>query len=69
MSIVPTLGGAWPSIRTVISKGPIIGSGKGSGEISEMKEALEPGKVMYGLYRVTDTVDDITTVKFVFITW
>ena len=24
---------------------------------------------MYGLYRVTDTVDDITAVKFVFITW
>ncbi|KAJ8300123.1 hypothetical protein KUTeg_021642 [Tegillarca granosa] len=50
-------------------KGPIIAAGKGSGDISELKDTLSENDVMYGLYRVTDTVDDITTTKFVYINW
>ncbi|KAK3088916.1 hypothetical protein FSP39_025420 [Pinctada imbricata] len=51
------------------AKGPIVSVSKGSGDISEMKDLLQSNSAMYGIYRVTDTVDDITTVKFVFITW
>ena len=42
---------------------------KGEGDVNELIEKLDVGRAMYGLYRVTDTVDDITTVKFVFIQW
>lgn len=51
------------------AKGPIIAAGKGSGDISELKGTLSENNVMYGLYRVTDSVDDITTTKFVYINW
>ncbi|XP_048776315.1 uncharacterized protein LOC125680661 [Ostrea edulis] len=59
----------WMLAEYETSKGPVTCTGKGSGDISELKEMLDDAKVMYGLYRVTDTVDDITTVKFVYIGW
>jgi len=55
--------------RDCNAKGPIDPKCKGEGNIEELKEQLDDGSVMYGLYRVTDSVDDITTVKFVFIQW
>lgn len=59
----------WMLAEYETAKGPVTCTGKGSGDISELKEMLDDAKVMYGLYRVTDTVDDITTVKFVHIQW
>jgi hypothetical protein len=59
----------WMLAEYESSKGPVTITGKGSGDISELKDMLDDAKVMYGLYRVTDTVDDITTVKFVYIGW
>ncbi|XP_046365847.2 uncharacterized protein LOC124141792 [Haliotis rufescens] len=50
-------------------KGPIDSCEKGDGGVDELKACLEPDKAMYSLYRVSDVVDDIVTVKFVFITW
>lgn len=59
----------WMLAEYETAKGPVTCTGKGSGDLSELKESLDDTKVMYGLYRVTDTVDDITTVKFVYIQW
>lgn len=50
-------------------KGPIEIVGSGEGDLSEMKEVLSADAPMYGLYRVTDQMDGITTVKFVYIVW
>ncbi|KAL8558161.1 hypothetical protein ACOMHN_035466 [Nucella lapillus] len=50
-------------------KGPIDLVGSGEGDISQLTAQLAPDGPMYGLYRVTDQVDDITTVKFVYILW
>ncbi|XP_033646865.1 uncharacterized protein LOC117306369 [Asterias rubens] len=50
-------------------KAPIVTVGSGDNGLDEMKGFLESDKVLYGLLRVTDLVDDITTVKFVYITW
>jgi len=50
-------------------KGPIILTGTGEGDSDELVEILSDDKPMYALYRTTDVVDDITTVKFVYITW
>ncbi|XP_050389533.1 uncharacterized protein LOC126808659 [Patella vulgata] len=50
-------------------KMPIIVAGKGEGTVDELRENLVDDQVMYGLYRVTDKIDDITTVKFVYIIW
>ena len=50
-------------------KGPIDLVGSGDGDLSELKALLSADAPMYGLYRVTDNVDDITTVKFVYIVW
>lgn len=50
-------------------KGPIDLVSTGMGDSTEMAEMLVDDKPMYGLYRVTDKVDDITTVKFVYIIW
>lgn len=50
-------------------KGPIDLTGTGKGDSSELASNLVSDKPMYGLYRVTDKVDDITTVKFVYIIW
>jgi len=41
----------------------------GTGGFDEMKSHLEDDKVMYGLYRSTEQIDNSTTVKFVFIDW
>lgn len=59
----------WMLAEYETAKGPVTCTGQGSGDLSELKESLDDAKVMYGLYRVTDTVDDITTVKFVYIQW
>jgi hypothetical protein len=43
--------------------------GKGSNGVEELKHHLHESKVFYGLVRVTDQIDQSTTVKFVFIVW
>lgn len=50
-------------------KGPICLVGSGDGDLSELTKTLTQDMPMYGLYRVTDKVDDIITVKFVYIVW
>ncbi|KAK3605296.1 hypothetical protein CHS0354_001414 [Potamilus streckersoni] len=51
------------------SKGPLDLTAQGEGDAEQLRETLADDKVMYGLYRVKDTMDDITTVKFVYIVW
>ena len=41
----------------------------GSGSIEEIRAHLEEDQIVFGLFRVLDVVDDIETVKFVFINW
>ncbi|EDO47220.1 predicted protein [Nematostella vectensis] len=48
---------------------PIILGGKGSGGLPEMASCMKEDYVSYALLRVTDIVDQISTVKFVFIQW
>ena len=43
--------------------------GSGTGGLAELKELLVSDMVLYGLLRVSDEVDDIPTVKFVYIIW
>ncbi|KAK3733450.1 hypothetical protein QZH41_009892, partial [Actinostola sp. cb2023] len=50
-------------------KNPIILRGHGSNGLDEIKACLEDDKVAYALFRLTDVVDGIPTVKFVFIQW
>lgn len=50
-------------------KEPLVTVATGDGAIDELKERLNNEQVMYGLYRVTDAVDDIQTVKFVYVNW
>ncbi|ESO96032.1 hypothetical protein LOTGIDRAFT_231819 [Lottia gigantea] len=50
-------------------KGPIIVKNKGEGTVDELRENLVEDEAMYGLYRLTDHLDDIKTVKFVYIVW
>lgn len=50
-------------------KGPIVVVGSGEGGLGEVTSLLDPAVPMYAFYRVTDKVDDITTVKFVYIVW
>ncbi|XP_005097636.1 uncharacterized protein LOC101858936 [Aplysia californica] len=51
-------------------KGPVVCMGSGEGGLSELTACLDESIPMYGLYRVTHTdMDDITTVKFVYIMW
>jgi hypothetical protein len=50
-------------------KKPLILLGSGNEGLSALKEMLKTDIVAYGLLRVTDIVDDISTVKFVFIQW
>ena len=42
---------------------------KGSGDIGDLTDQLIDDQVMYALYRITDRIDDIDTVKFVYIYW
>jgi len=48
---------------------PLILYDKGEGDINSLKEKIEDDKVMYGLYRSSDKIDDINTVKFVYFSW
>ncbi|XP_078383186.1 uncharacterized protein LOC144665761 [Oculina patagonica] len=50
-------------------KKPIVLTGKGTDGLSGIVALLESDLVAYALLRVRDVVDDIQTVKFVFITW
>jgi hypothetical protein len=43
--------------------------GSGSGGIEELKPHLNESSASYGLVRVTDQIDNSTTIKFVFIVW
>ena len=56
-------------IHLSFSPGPIDLTSTGTGDSKEMVASLVDDKAMYGLYRVTDHVDNITTVKFVYIIW
>lgn len=55
--------------RDASPKGPIILTATGEGDCDEISEVLADDKPMYALYRTTDVVDDITTVKFAYIVW
>ena len=50
-------------------KNELVVLGSGTGGLGELKEALQNDLVLYGLLRVSDRVDDITTTKFVYIMW
>lgn len=50
-------------------KKPIVLSGKGTDGLGGILPLLESDVVAYALLRVMDVVDEISTVKFVFITW
>ena len=50
-------------------KKPLVLVGQGEGDIEEMKESLQDDQVHYALYRTSDVIDEITTVKFVYIYW
>lgn len=50
-------------------KKPIVLSGKGADGLKGILPLLESDVVAYALLRVMDVVDEISTVKFVFITW
>lgn len=45
----------------------IILAGKGSGSLDEMLELVSTESIAYGFTRVTDVIESIKTVKFVFI--
>jgi hypothetical protein len=47
----------------------LVLDGVGEGGIDALKELLFPDSVNYGIVRVTDIVDNHTTVKFVLIQW
>lgn len=57
----------WMLVEYEIVKGLVICIGKGLGDLFKLKESFDDIKVMYGLYRVIDIVDDIIIVKFVYI--
>ncbi len=50
-------------------KKPLTLIEKGEGDINELKEHLQNDQVMYVLYRTSDVIDEIKTVKFVYIYW
>ncbi|XP_013378948.1 uncharacterized protein LOC106150598 [Lingula anatina] len=50
-------------------KQQIVVLGSGTGGLEELKAGFDNSLAMYALLRVTDVVDDITTVKFVYILW
>ena len=50
-------------------KNPIVILGVGSGGVDEFKELFKEDQIVYVLFRVTDMVDEIATVKFVYIQW
>ena len=50
-------------------KRPLALVAKGTGDISELRDSFLDDQVMYALYRTSDCIDDIKTVKFVYIYW
>jgi hypothetical protein len=50
-------------------KKPIVLLGSGEGTVDNMKPLCPENHVIYGYVRMTDIVDDIPTVKFVYIKW
>lgn len=50
-------------------KSPLVLVATGIEDIDEMKSHLSDDQGMYALYRSTDQVDGIETVKFTFIQW
>ena len=50
-------------------KKPLIVTATGNGDISEMRAVFDSTQVMFGLFRTSDVIDDIHTVKFVYIYW
>ncbi|XP_065830042.1 uncharacterized protein [Oscarella lobularis] len=50
-------------------KNPLVLLGSGSEGLDNLKELLTPEIAAYAILRVKDVVDDIATVKFVFIKW
>ena len=50
-------------------KSPLKMLASGSGDTNELSSHLEYDQAAYGIYRTTDVIDDITTVKFVYIIW
>lgn len=58
------------TFRVHVVAGPIQCIDCGEGDLNDLTRCLEDLTPMYGLFRVTHTdVDDITTVKFVYIVW
>ncbi|XP_071946928.1 uncharacterized protein [Antedon mediterranea] len=50
-------------------KKPLVLLSEGTGDSDEIKNVLEDDKVIYILYRKTDVVHEVSTVKFIFIAW
>ena len=50
-------------------KRPLTLVAKGTGGIADLQDSLLDDQVMYALYRTSDCIDDIKTVKFVYIYW
>ncbi|KAI0208924.1 hypothetical protein LSAT2_006397 [Lamellibrachia satsuma] len=50
-------------------KRPLTLVAKGTGDITDLQDSLLDDQVMYALYRTSDCIDDIKTVKFVYIYW
>ena len=48
---------------------PLDLAAMGNKGLDELTARLEDDQVMYGLYRTADVIDDIKTVKFVYIYW
>jgi len=44
-------------------------TGTGQGDVTELVSHLKDDEISFGLLRVTDKIDNSTTVKFVFISW
>jgi len=57
----------WMMSKYVDKKVFLLGSGQG--DVSELVPLLKDDEISYGLLRVTDKIDNSTTVKFVFIAW
>ncbi|XP_064393864.1 uncharacterized protein LOC135341280 [Halichondria panicea] len=50
-------------------KNPLVACGSGPGAVEDVKELIADDKILYSLVKVTDVVDDIPTIKFVYIQW
>ncbi|XP_033119532.1 uncharacterized protein LOC117118910 [Anneissia japonica] len=50
-------------------KKPLVKCSEGSGDTEEIREILADDQVCYILYRKTEIVHEVPTIKFIFITW